>query len=248
MDSSYHLLLPRASLQEEASLPRYLSRVEDPSCLVREKVKKNGGKFDNKLRRKRRKETTRRRRRGGGNIGDGAGSPLLKKLKQSTTYTYSYSLEKLRSNPHKILHVKKKENDDKQIRSSSFSVVDNFQSPILISNLAVATDVDRELVRSIAFFGESESFWDTLRRNPNFLYRLDSASKKVARDRRRYLLSVRANQPEKFEAFCKHYNIPFEVGSKNLSLEFNETIENTCKSTNDNKKNSTLTKVQWNWP
>ena len=131
---------------------------------------------------------------------------------------------------------KKRENDVKQIRSSSFSVVDNFQSPILISNLAVATDVDRELVRSIAFFGESESFWDTLRRNPNFLYRLDSASKKVARDRRRYLLSVRANQPEKFEAFCKHYNIPFEVGSKNLSLEFNETIENTCESTNDNKK------------
>ena len=93
-------------------------------------------------------------------------------------------------------------NKQKQIQSI-FSIVNGFQSPILLSNLSIPTDLDRELVRSIALFGDSDSFRDTLR-NPTFQHRLDLTAKKAARERRRYLLSVKEHQPEKFERFCTH--------------------------------------------
>ena len=114
---------------------------------------------------------------------------------------------------------------------SIFSIVDGFQSPILLSNLSIPTDLDRKLVRSFALFGDSDSFRDTLRRNPTFQHRLNSTAKKAARERRRYLLSVKKHQPEKFERFCTHYNIPFQLSCKNLSPEFEKTNENTSEKT-----------------
>ena len=107
---------------------------------------------------------------------------------------------------------------------SVFSVIGSFQSPLLLSNLSIPSELDRELVRSLALFGDSDSLKDTLRRNPAFRT-LDSSSKVAARNRRRYLLAIKEQQTEKFEELCAHYNIPVQIKTKDLSSEFESVLK-----------------------
>ena len=125
----------------------------------------------------------------------------------------------------------RKQQTKKNQLHSVFSVVGNFQSPLLLSNLSIPTELDRVIVRSLALFGDSDCLRDTLRRNPAF-NSLDSTSKVAARNRRRYLLAVKEQQPEKFEEFCVHYSIPFHLKTKDLSSEFNNVLNHQPESNN----------------
>ena len=99
-------------------------------------------------------------------------------------------------------------------------IIENFQSPILLSSLAVPLHLDKELVRSVALYGDFDCFRDLVRRLPAYL--ADNSSKKAARQRRHYLLVIKKTNPQKFQAVCVHYGIPFE-SPKNLLSDFNTT-------------------------
>ena len=107
---------------------------------------------------------------------------------------------------------------------SVFSVVGSFQSPLLLSKLTIPSELELELVRSLALFGDQDCLKDTLRRNPAFRT-LDSSSKVAARNRRRYLLAIKEQQTEKFEELCAHYNIPVHIKTKDLSSEFDSVLK-----------------------
>ena len=107
--------------------------------------------------------------------------------------------------------------------STPFPVVDNFQSPINLWSLAIPPDIDRELVRSVAFFGDSDCFREVTNRLPSFQF-LDPATKRSVRERRRYLLSTKKLHQSRFEELCLHYNIPIDV-SRDLNSEFTEELE-----------------------
>ena len=99
-------------------------------------------------------------------------------------------------------------------------IIEDFQSPVLLSSLAVPLHLDKELVRSVSLYGDFDCFRDLARRVPTYL--TDNSSKKAARRRRHYLLSIKKSDPEKFEAVCVHYGIPFE-SQINLLSDFNKT-------------------------
>lgn len=122
-----------------------------------------------------------------------------------------------------------KERTKKQLQSA-FSIVETFQSPLLLSNLSIPIELDREIVRSIALFGDTDCLKDTIRRNPAFVS-LDTTTKKAARNRRRYLLATKHQQPEKFEQFCAHYSVPFLIPKKDLSTEFDIVSNHHPEST-----------------
>ena len=104
--------------------------------------------------------------------------------------------------------------------SLPYPVVDNFQSPINLWNLAIPPDIDGELVRSAAFFGDSDCFKEVTKRIPSFAF-LDPTTKKSVRDRRRYLLTTKKLNPRRFGDLCLYYGIPINV-SRDLSAEFSD--------------------------
>ena len=42
--------------------------------------------------------------------------------------------------------------------NTTHPVIENFQSPVLLNTLAVPVNLDKELVRSIAIYGDFDSF------------------------------------------------------------------------------------------
>ena len=102
------------------------------------------------------------------------------------------------------------------------AVVD-FNSPVVLSYLSISTDLDREIVRSLALFGESDSFKDICKRNPAYSF-LDTSVKTAARNRRRYLLKIQKQDPAKFEQLCSHYAI-HNNKSIDLSSSFNRVSD-----------------------
>ena len=111
--------------------------------------------------------------------------------------------------------------------NTTHPVIENFQSPVLLNTLAVPVNLDKELVRSIAIYGDFDSFRGLVRRFPNYFP--DSSSKQAARQRRRYLNLVKRTDVQKFEAICAHYAIPFET-QKDLSLEFDKVTTKMMNS------------------
>ena len=62
-----------------------------------------------------------------------------------------------------------------KLNSVAFPVVEDFQSPINLWNLAIPPEIDRELVRSVAFFGNSDCFREVTKQIPSFQF-LDPAT------------------------------------------------------------------------
>lgn len=107
------------------------------------------------------------------------------------------------------------------------------QSPILPSpRLSIAVDLDREIVRSVSCFGDTESAKDLAKRIPSFNH-LDSRGKRAARDRRRFLLTTKALQPEKFESIVNYYGL--EATKKDLSLDFRKSAVSAVTSSTKKK-------------
>lgn len=108
---------------------------------------------------------------------------------------------------------KKKEKKQKEVDS-----LNNFLSPSCPAS--VPDSVDRELVRSVVFFGDTDSFRETSRRIQIYPL-LDSATKRAVRDRRRHLLELKQKQPEKLEFLREQYSIP-SLQRRKLSSDFNQ--------------------------
>ena len=105
---------------------------------------------------------------------------------------------------------------------NSAPIVD-FSSPLNLSYLSISTDLDRELVRSLALFGESDSFKDICKRNPVYNF-LEPSVKTAARNRRRYLLKIQRQDPAKFEQLVCYYRISNHK-SINLTSSFNRASD-----------------------
>ena len=109
-----------------------------------------------------------------------------------------------------------------QDESFSTPIREGFQSPVVCSSVHVPESIDRELIRSVFLFGAEDSLRETSRRIPSFPS-LSSTAKRAIHDRRRFLLRLKKNDPEKLQSLHQQYSIPSDI-QRHLTLEFDKQL------------------------